>query len=37
MWLYYLPTLYWQVISGGLGPDWHRRRTFSKTLPPIAA
>jgi sulfide:quinone oxidoreductase len=30
---YYLPTLYWQMLSSGLGPDWHRQRTFSEAMP----
>jgi sulfide:quinone oxidoreductase len=34
---HYLPKLYWQMISGGLGPDWHRRRTFPDAPPSIAA
>ena len=34
---YYLPKLYWQMVSTGRGPDWHRKRSFPETLPTIAA
>lgn len=34
---YYLPKLYWRMVSTGLGPDWHRKRTFAEALPPLAA
>ncbi len=34
---YYLPKLYWQMVSTGLGPDWHRPRAYADTLPAIAA
>lgn len=34
---HYLPKLYWQMCTSSLGPDWHRKRTYSETLPHIAA
>jgi sulfide:quinone oxidoreductase len=34
---HYLPKLYWRMVSSGLGPDWHRRRTFREAVPAIAA
>jgi sulfide:quinone oxidoreductase len=34
---YYLPRLYWQMVSTGVGPDWHRPRTYADALPAIAA
>lgn len=34
---YYLPRLYWQMVGGHPGPDWHRARTFPEIMPPLAA
>lgn len=31
----YLPTLYWQMLKGSLGPDWHAARTFQDAVPSI--
>ena len=30
---YYLPHLYWRMVGGHLGPDWHRARRFPEALP----
>lgn len=32
---YYLPALYWRMLKGNLGPDWHTSRSFPETLPAI--
>ena len=29
----YLPRLYWAMLRGNLGPDWHRERSFGDALP----
>ncbi|WP_246813921.1 NAD(P)/FAD-dependent oxidoreductase [Panacagrimonas perspica] len=31
----YLPSLYWQMLKGSLGPDWHAARTFPEAVPAI--
>lgn len=31
----YLPHLYWNMIDGHLGPDWHKQRSYSDELPKI--
>lgn len=31
----YLPRLYWRMLKGQLGPDWHAPRTFAATPPTI--
>lgn len=31
----FLPGLYWRMIGGRLGPDWHARREFPEALPAI--
>ncbi len=31
----YLPRLYWEMISGKPGPDWHAERSYPETLPDI--
>lgn len=31
----YLPWLYWRMLGGDLGPDWHARRKFPDALPPV--
>lgn len=33
---YYFPWLYWQMLTGDLGPDWHRVRKFPEAVPPLA-
>jgi sulfide:quinone oxidoreductase len=32
----YLPALYWGMLHGRLGPDWHRPRPFADTVPLFA-
>ncbi|MGH8516161.1 MAG: FAD-dependent oxidoreductase [Panacagrimonas sp.] len=29
----YLPSLYWGMLNGSLGPDWHAKRTFPAAVP----
>ena len=29
----YLPRLYWRMLRGNLGPDWHRERPLPEALP----
>lgn len=29
----YLPGLYWRMLGGDLGPDWHAKRKFSEAVP----
>lgn len=29
----YLPSLYWGMLNGSLGPDWHVKRTFPEAVP----
>lgn len=31
----YMPWLYWRMLGGDLGPDWHARRRFGESLPKI--
>lgn len=31
----YLPSLYWQMLKGSLGPDWHTVRSFPDAVPTI--
>lgn len=33
---YYLPHLYWAMVQGNLGPDWHARRSFPDALPALS-
>lgn len=33
---YYLPFLYWRMLKGHLGLDWHRQRSFPEAVPAIA-
>ncbi len=33
----YLPGLYWRMLSGALGPDWHVKRDFPEAVPAISA
>lgn len=33
----YLPALYWGMLAGRLGPDWHRPRTFPEAVPAFRA
>lgn len=33
----YLPPLYWGMLRGNLGLDWHKPRTFTETIPALAA
>lgn len=33
----YLPGLYWRMLRGQLGPDWHRVRPFPDAVPAFAA
>ncbi|MGH8751607.1 MAG: FAD-dependent oxidoreductase [Burkholderiales bacterium] len=30
---YYLPNLYWKMLRGNLGPDWHAKRDFPAAVP----
>lgn len=32
---YYLPFLYWRMLGGNLGLDWHARREFPEAVPAI--
>ncbi|HEX4881920.1 MAG TPA: FAD/NAD(P)-binding oxidoreductase [Porticoccaceae bacterium] len=32
---HYLPHLYWRMLKGHLGQDWHRERSYPETLPRI--
>ena len=29
----YLPSLYWGMLSGSLGPDWHAKRSYPEPVP----
>jgi sulfide:quinone oxidoreductase len=29
----YLPSLYWGMVGGSLGPDWHSKRAFPEAVP----
>lgn len=29
----FLPWLYWRMLRGNLGPDWHRKRDFPENVP----
>lgn len=31
----YLPSLYWRMLGGLLGPDWHAARSFPEAVPAI--
>jgi len=31
----FLPNLYWRMLGGHLGPDWHAKRKFKEPLPSI--
>jgi sulfide:quinone oxidoreductase len=31
----YLPSLYWGMLGGSLGPDWHAKRAFPDPVPAI--
>lgn len=31
----YFPRLYWRMLGGNLGPDWHAKRSLPETLPSI--
>lgn len=31
----YMPWLYWRMLGGDLGPDWHAKRRFKEPLPAI--
>lgn len=33
----YLPSLYWGMLRGHLGLDWHAPRQFAETVPDLAA
>ena len=33
----YLPALYWGMLRGKLGPDWHAARQFPETVPDFSA
>lgn len=33
----YLPPLYWGMLRGHLGPDWHTPRQFTETVPNLIA
>lgn len=32
---FFLPRLYWRMLSGHMGPDWHAERKFKKPLPTL--
>jgi sulfide:quinone oxidoreductase len=32
---HYFPWLYWRMLTGKLGPDWHRVRPFAEAVPPL--
>jgi sulfide:quinone oxidoreductase len=32
---YYLPFLYWRMLKGDLGLDWHRVRSFPAAVPEL--
>jgi sulfide:quinone oxidoreductase len=33
----FLPRLYWSMLGGQLGPDWHRPRSFAEAVPAFTA
>ncbi len=33
----YLPGLYWGMLRGNLGLDWHRKRSFPEAVPAFRA